>query len=130
MWNKNTKIRFYLAYETADSSVFADVWSERTKTLAKSKKICTKYVELEARLLDDVLSDVKFDKLDFLKIDAEGTEPEVLEGAKRTLETVPNVAVDCSCERHGKSTLRAVQNILEKANFNVAHRGYEVFGWK
>lgn len=44
------------------------------------------YEEVRARTLDDLVSEHALERLDFIKIDVEGAEPLVLEGARRTLK--------------------------------------------
>jgi len=41
--------------------------------------------EVEMRTLDAILADVRLDRVDFIKIDVEGSEPRVLVGAQETL---------------------------------------------
>lgn len=67
------------------------------------------------------------EKIDFLKIDAEGAEPEVLEGTP--LCRVKKVAVDCSPERFGKTTVFEVLKILLSAGFKCQVRGYMVYAY-
>jgi FkbM family methyltransferase len=44
-------------------------------------------VEVTTKPLDDILDDLAVRQVDFLKIDVEGGEPEVIEGAKRLLDS-------------------------------------------
>lgn len=43
------------------------------------------YEEVASRTLDGVVEDIRLDRLDFMKLDVEGAEPLVLNGALRTL---------------------------------------------
>jgi FkbM family methyltransferase len=62
--------------------------------------------------------DIDFPRMDFLKIDAEGMEAEVVMGARRTIEKHrPLVFAECNDLKHGASLLSA---------FDEA--GYHVFG--
>ena len=119
LWNDNVKVIFKMGLISSDSSIL-DV---------DSKKII-KSIYIQAKRLDTLLSDLDIKKVDFLKIDAEGAEPEVLEGVEGYLKNIKKVAVDCSAERYGKTTLNSVQNVLKSAGFNVIKRGYMVYGWK
>lgn len=61
LWKCNTNLEFTLAYETADSSIFKPVSGRE-----KSK------IKMVANRLDDLLTSLNVNKVDFLKIDAEG----------------------------------------------------------
>lgn len=63
---------------TSHASLYPDVVSEIHHKSANS-------VEVEIRVLDDVVTDLELDRIDFLKIDTEGNELSVLKGASRLL---------------------------------------------
>jgi FkbM family methyltransferase len=61
---------------------------------------------IEIRTIDDVVRDNKIDKIDFIKIDVEGVEQDVINGAKQTLKAMrPRVFVEFN-----SYTLIAVRN--------------------
>jgi len=51
------------------------------------------YVKVETITLDDLMSELGLEKVDFIKVDAEGAELDVLKGAKRTLEKGTRLAI-------------------------------------
>ncbi|MGB9467190.1 MAG: FkbM family methyltransferase, partial [Candidatus Acidiferrum sp.] len=53
----------------------------------------TRRVRVPVRTLDDVLAERGIDHVDFIKLDTEGGEMAVLEGAKRLLQTAPRPAI-------------------------------------
>lgn len=53
----------------------------------------TQQVRVAVRRLDDVLAERGIERVDFIKLDAEGGELGVLEGAKRLLQTAPRPAI-------------------------------------
>jgi len=71
--------------------------------------------------LDELLSSKGINHVDYLKADAEGLEPEVLEGVADT--PISKLAIDCSAERNGEQTVEEVTDLLES-------RGYECRGDK
>ena len=75
-----------------------------------------------------LIESLNIPRVDFLKIEAEGYEPEILEGATEVLHCVRKIAVDASPERRGKSTLSECRAILERAGFNVYERNWMLFG--
>lgn len=73
-------------------------------------------ISTRTKTLDTITTEHNIEQIDFLKMDAEGAEPEVLRG----LSKLPNkVSIDCSAERHGESTIQEVSQWLEE-------RGYEI----
>ena len=62
------------------------------------------------------------DRIDFLKVEAEGFEPEVLAGAGPRLADVRKVAVDCGPERHGADTFGECEAALKEAGFRTWRR--------
>jgi ABC-type phosphate transport system ATPase subunit len=84
-------------------------------------------VPVEAIRLDILMHKLGIDRIDFLKIDAEGAEPEVLDGVD--LSKVKKVAVDCAPERFGKSTVSKVVQILRTAGYECKVIGYMVYAY-
>lgn len=84
-------------------------------------------INVEADTLDNILSDVydskkfKFgiDKIDFIKIDVEGSEIEALLGMKNTLEKTRKVVISAYHKRDGKPTYLWVEKFLRNRGFNV-----------
>lgn len=107
-----------LLYQTDDPT---------SSSLIKPTKI-KKYTVVKASRLDTLMSELGVERIDFLKIDAEGAEPEVLEGADLT--RVKKVAVDCSPERLGKPTVSEVLKILSSAGFRCQIKGYMIYAYK
>ncbi len=111
------EIDFYLSTESADSSIvqprkFSDV------------------IKVRASTLDSLVKDAALPMVDFLKLEAEGWEPEILAGARQTLKITNKVAVDAGPERHGQPTADAVEKLLTDAGFSVSRRGTMVFGMR
>lgn len=88
LWKENTKLEFFTKPTTADSSIF-DMGQ------ADEKKV------IDAVNLDDTaqLSQKEYKGSVIFKLEAEGAEPEVLEGASKSLKDIDYVAVDCGYER-------------------------------
>lgn len=76
-------------------------------------------VKVQADSLDNILYDLGIEKVDFLKIDTEGAEPEVLEGARKTLKTAEKIAVGIGPEEHGRAVMPRVKRFLESEGFTV-----------
>ncbi|MBL4629362.1 MAG: FkbM family methyltransferase [Roseicyclus sp.] len=86
LWNKAETLTFYSAPDTADSSAF------KIKNAVSSRQI-------EAIRLDDAGIELSKTGPNILKLEAEGAEPEILDGATATLPKLHYIAVDCGYER-------------------------------
>jgi len=108
---------FYVSSKDADSSLFEPTdFSE--------------VIPVVTRCLDTIVEERNIERVDFLKLEAEGWEPEILAGAKHTLSLTKKVAVDAGPERHGATTIDAVEKHLSEAGFTVVQRGDMVFGFR
>jgi FkbM family methyltransferase len=119
LWKCEEELSFTMAYESADSTVFTvDADKDRGR------------VTLRGVTLDAVLAEAGVERVDFLKLDAEGAEPEVLAGAAGTLARTRKVAVDAGAERMGEATGDEVESILRGHGFRTLAAGRMVFGWR
>jgi len=107
LWKERTTLRFFRAADNADSSFF------------EPDSHVEGVIELEAWRLDDVAEIAALERIDFLKIDGEGAEPEILQGATKTLQRTCKIAIDVGPERQGESTRDAVVEILEASGFAI-----------
>jgi FkbM family methyltransferase len=101
---------FYLAPADADSSLIPPKGAD-TASLPS--------VQLPVTPLDSATQKAGLDRIDVIKLDAEGAEPEVLSGAGDTLKRTQFIAVDCSAERQGEETVEACLPILEAAGLST-----------
>jgi FkbM family methyltransferase len=112
LWNKETTITFYQNNESADSTVF--IKNENDKGVA-----------YEARTLTSIIRNdhlfKKIGNIKLLKVEAEGAEPEILEGAEAVLPQVEYIAVDCGPER---STSKERNTVIPVLTFLLKH-GFE-----
>lgn len=77
-YSKNGKIKLYLDEIPGHHTIIKSDYR-------KSKRSIT----VKAKKLDTILKENKINKVDFIKIDVEGAEVEVLKGAKKTLSQIP-----------------------------------------
>ncbi|WP_081616597.1 FkbM family methyltransferase [Thioalkalivibrio sp. ALJ3] len=110
LWSESCYKEFYPGNETGDSSLFQS--REDIQPL-----------RVECRTLDEILSNSRvvesWETIKLMKLETEGAEPEVLLGAKRTLERVQFVSADVGAERgiNKESTLLEVESILRDQGF-------------
>ncbi len=103
IWKTDGEIGFALAPERADSSVFAQ----------------GPQVKRRAVTIESVSRTLGLSRIDLIKCDAEGAEPEVLEGVGGAWPLVRGVALDTGPERRGARTDAACRAILERQGFEV-----------
>lgn len=72
--------------------------------------------------IEAVMERHKIASIDFLKVEAEGFEPEILAGAGKRLKDVSKIAIDCGPERFGKTTYVECEAILEDSHFRTWRR--------
>jgi FkbM family methyltransferase len=75
--------------------------------------------ETKSITLDDFIDYNKIEFIDLIKCDAEGAEPEVIEGLKKNLTKVDYITIDTGPERRGKSTTDDVVKLLKEKNFEI-----------
>ncbi|MCG6903111.1 MAG: FkbM family methyltransferase [Rhodobacter sp.] len=108
VWKLREELTFYSAPAKADSSIFKPTDRQNFTT-----------VTLQAHPLDELADGL--DGIDLIKCDAEGAEPEVLEGAGQVLKRTRQIALDTGPERMGAETGDACARILKQHGFQVSH---------
>jgi FkbM family methyltransferase len=106
LWNADCELTFYQAPESADTSAINQDGPPVTIT---------------AYRLDTIIKDRGIARLRLLAGDAEGAEPEVVEGATETLAHTDYFAMECGYERRGERTLEKVTELLKARGFAIAH---------
>ena len=104
LWNKDTEIKFYISSQGADSSAI--------EPKSYDKTIVVKGVRLDSHINT---------KIKCLKLEAEGAEPEILQGLGEKIKLVEFITADLGYERGVllESTLAPVTNFLIKNNFEL-----------
>lgn len=111
LYSHETTLRWWEANETGDSSLFRPVKSN-------SSQIRT------TTTLDIVFNAFNYPNIALLKLEAEGAEPEILRGARRTLKNTFAVTADLGPERgsEGLRTFNESAEILNSAGFSLIGR--------
>ena len=114
LWNEEKEILFYAANELHDSSCFET--EDFTHTIKKKTSTLN-------RIFSNLLNQNLFIKL--LKLEAEGAEPEILEGGNKILSKIKYIVVDVGAERGLKYDTTLVQtiNFLRDKNFELIKFG-------
>ena len=116
LWNETGDLLFYQKSSQADSS-FIEI-NDYDYT-----------VEVPVVRLDEFDIGDGYETIKLLKIEAEGAEPEVIEGARQTLKRVQYVSVDVGAERgiSHEMTIIPVINALMAQGFELLDFGYPRF---
>ncbi len=102
IWKNNGDVDFYSAPDRADSSVFAVETGPAIRKHAET---------IEAFCQENAIA-----RIDLLKCDAEGAEPEGIGGMFPHMRAI---ALDTGAERQGKRTNKACAAILKEHDFKV-----------
>lgn len=105
LWNTNGILPFFVSDEWASSSfIEPPAYSE--------------IIQIPARTLSETFPNTK---IRLLKLEAEGAEPEVLEGALQILDNIDYISVDVGPERgvHEEETRENVVKLLTANNFSI-----------
>ena len=106
--NKSETIRFFVNEQEADSSIV-------------EPEFYTHYIDIVTTTLSEYLRSQKLGRIKLFKLEAEGFEPEILEGALKVLKHIEYIAIDGGYERgkHHEETFSQICNSLLKENFEM-----------
>ncbi len=108
LWYEKTTLHWHSKPESADSSIIETPDAEEV-------------VSIDTTTLNDFLNEEGIEHVRLLKLEAEGAEPEVLQGALKVLDKIDYIAVDCGYERglEKKHTFMEVYDTLSAHNFKI-----------
>jgi len=114
LWHEETTLKFYSAAATADSS-----------TIEPPKYDAVR--EVPATTVDALLTRMQCQRLRLLKLEAEGAEPEILQGAMGSLERIDYIAADLGPERgvRQEETATPVINLLLAQGFEIVSMRFD-----
>ncbi len=119
VWNSKKKLKLYLdpRYPIAHSVVIPPG---------------NEFIDVEFDTLDSIVSELGFNKVDFIKMNIEGAELEALQSAEQVLKSTKKVVVDAHHSRNGGETWPLVCQLLETKGFetHVDKNTGVVYAWK
>ena len=96
-------------------------------SLIKTSNFITKF-QIDVKTIDQFLiqNKIKGKKIKLLKLEAEGYEPEILQGCKNSLKNIEYISADVGPERglSKKCTVTEVTNFLISRDFKLIDFGY------
>ena len=109
VYSKETKVKIYSNYT---------IMSERIR----EEQVKEKFVEVNADTLDSILQQngIRQEQINWIKIDVEGAEFEVLKGAHNTLSNSKDIAL--YIEIHGQRNYQPIIEFLYSYNINVTYQ--------
>jgi FkbM family methyltransferase len=106
LWNNsNEEIDFYINDWLNDSSVI-------------EIKEFDEIIKVKTITLDEVIKKIN-KNIRFIKIEAEGAEPEVLYGLNEQINKVHFISIDAGPERYGETTIIECLNYLNRSSFEL-----------
>jgi FkbM family methyltransferase len=109
LWSGNTQIEFYSNSSVASSAFHSPPDSRKIKVNVTS--------------IDQYFNINKIDKLDYVKMNIEGSEIQAISGAEFTLKKLkPKVAITADHTVDGRQTFKEVENILSEAGYTTKIR--------
>lgn len=115
--NYKGKAKLYLSRFPTGHSLFTPRIYPSGDNVATGKSI-----EVGTDSLDNIVSELGLSRVDFITIDAEGSELEILKGARRTLSTYPNIKLVTAAYHYvqdGSPELPQMKLFLESIGFTV-----------
>ncbi len=111
-YSKETKIKLYLPEVESGYTIYNTVMFNRARTEDK-------FVEVNANTLDHLLQlkGIRQEEVNWIKIDVEGAEFEVLKGASNVLSKSKDIAL--LIEIHGLDNHRPILEFLSSYNFKI-----------
>ena len=103
LWNENKTLEFEVANDGTESGIVSDAGGQ--------------IISVPGKTVQTFVEEMDLDNIDFLKLDAEGFEPEVLEGIGDL--QISKLSVACGAERNNRFTR---EQVAEK----LISRGYEI----
>lgn len=113
-WRETGQRSFQVARDSSEGSI-----------LNVDSDDVTEVVTLDTVSIADLAADADVGEIDYLKVEAEGAEPEVLEGIGDI--SVRKVAVECAPERDGETPAEEVTEWLQDRGYSVRKRDHIVF---
>jgi FkbM family methyltransferase len=109
-YSKETKINLYLPEVESGYTIYNTIMSNRARTEDK-------FVEVSANTLDYLLQLNEITDVNWVKIDVEGAEFEVLKGASNVLSKSKDIAL--LIEVHGLDNHRPILEFVSSYNFKI-----------
>jgi FkbM family methyltransferase len=116
LYSKKDKLKLYLPDEEQGYTMHHSLMTNYLVS-KYDDRIEQKYIEVEADTLDNLMHRIGIKQVNWIKIDVEGAEYEVLSGAREILSNSDHLSL--LIEIHGKDTYVPTMELLRSNHFNV-----------
>ncbi len=113
VYSAKEKLKLFLPELDQGRTIFNTVMQDRAG-------MSSNFLEVEANTLDNILSEYSMHRVNYLKIDVEGAELEVLKGAVNTLSS--NKDITLIIEIHGTGIYQAIVDYLEARKLRIIYQ--------
>ncbi len=111
LWSRTDHPSLYLSGNAAAHSAYFDEFYGSTG----------ESIRVEAESLDNILTELRIESVDFVKMDIEGSEIEALDGMNKTLESVVQLAIAAYHPVKGRLTHPIIIPRLEQLGFKTTY---------
>ena len=115
VYSKKTKIKLFFPNEGLKNTIYNTIVSDRFTS--------EKFIEVNADTLDNILyyTGIKVDNINWIKIDVEGAELEVLKGAHNILSKSKDIAILIEIHNlaEGRNLYENIMDLLKTYNFKI-----------
>ena len=113
VYSTKEKVKLFLPEIEGGRTIFNTVMQDRARTSTEN------FIEVEANTLDDILESINITEVNWIKIDVEGAELEVLKGAVNTLSSNKNISL--VIEIHGIEIYTEMIKYLKARNLRIMY---------
>lgn len=126
LWSRKEKLKFYLSPYVGLHSFYIGADSFYTRGDE------TRFIEVEVDTLDNLLKELGIRKVDFIKVDVEGSEVEAIKGMDEILRNNREVklAIEAGHIVQGKRTYKTIAPQLKVSGFKVRLERMTLYGEK
>lgn len=113
VWKETKKLKLFIT----------DTTTQHFTGNTDSNRHYERAIEVDAIKLDDLFRKAKIKKIDWLKLDVEGAEAEVLAGARKALKAhkISNIIIELHMPVLGRAGAKKLLAFLEKNKYSVKH---------
>ena len=113
VYSTKEKVKLFLPEIEGGRTIFNTVMQDRARTSTEN------FIEVEANTLDNILESINITEVNWIKIDVEGAELEVLKGAVNTLSSNKNISL--VIEIHGIEIYTEMIKYLKARNLRIMY---------